>query len=40
MTGHGFRAVAATILNESGFRPDVIERPACPLRTQCRARRL
>ncbi|MBF0371601.1 MAG: tyrosine-type recombinase/integrase [Magnetococcales bacterium] len=26
MTGHGFRAVASTILNEMGFRPDVIER--------------
>ena len=26
MTGHGFRAVASTVLNESGFRPDVIER--------------
>lgn len=26
MTGHGFRAVASTALNESGFRPDVIER--------------
>jgi integrase len=26
MTGHGFRAVASTILNESGFRGDVIER--------------
>lgn len=26
MTGHGFRAVASTMLNESGFRPDVIER--------------
>jgi integrase len=26
MTGHGFRAVASTLLNESGFRPDVIER--------------
>jgi len=26
MTGHGFRAVASTILNESGFRPDVVER--------------
>lgn len=26
MTGHGFRSVASTILNESGFRPDVIER--------------
>lgn len=26
MTGHGFRAVASTIMNESGlFRPDVIE---------------
>lgn len=27
MTGHGFRAVASTIMNESGlFRPDVVER--------------
>ena len=26
MTGHGFRAVASTILNETGFQPDVIER--------------
>jgi integrase len=26
MTGHGFRAVAATILNEQGWRADVIER--------------
>ncbi|MDE3021835.1 MAG: tyrosine-type recombinase/integrase [Pseudomonadota bacterium] len=26
MTGHGFRAVASTILNETGFRADVIER--------------
>lgn len=26
MTGHGFRAVASTMLNEMGFRPDVIER--------------
>jgi len=26
MTGHGFRAVASTMLNEKGFRPDVIER--------------
>ena len=26
VTGHGFRAVASTILNEHGFRPDVIER--------------
>jgi len=25
-TVHGFRALASTILNESGFRPDVIER--------------
>jgi integrase len=25
MTGHGFRAVASTILNEAGFRSDVIE---------------
>src|ERR1019366_5136307 len=28
MTGHGFRAVASTILNEAGFKPDVIERGA------------
>jgi len=26
MTGHGFRAVASTMLNEMGYRPDVIER--------------
>ena len=26
MTGHGFRAVASTTLNERGFRADVIER--------------
>lgn len=26
MTGHGFRAVASTTLNETGFNPDVIER--------------
>jgi integrase len=26
MTGHGFRSIASTILNESNFRPDVIER--------------
>lgn len=26
MTGHGFRAVASTLLNEKGIRPDVIER--------------
>ena len=26
MTGHGFRAIASTVLNEAGFRPDVIER--------------
>jgi integrase len=25
-TGHGFRATASTILNEMGYRPDVIER--------------
>lgn len=25
-TPHGFRATASTILNETGFRPDVIER--------------
>jgi integrase len=26
MTGHGFRAIASTLLNEAGFRADVIER--------------
>ena len=26
MTGHGFRAVASTILNEQGYDSDVIER--------------
>lgn len=26
MTGHSFRAVASTILNETSFKPDVIER--------------
>jgi integrase len=26
MTGHGFRALASTVLNEAGFPPDVIER--------------
>lgn len=26
MTGHGFRAVASTVLNETGFNPDAIER--------------
>ncbi len=26
MTGHGFRAVASTILNEQGYNPDVVER--------------
>jgi len=26
MTGHGFRAIASTALNESGWSPDVIER--------------
>ena len=26
MTGHGFRAVASSMLNEAGYRPDVIER--------------
>ncbi len=26
MTGHGFRSVASTYLNEAGFRSDVIER--------------
>ena len=26
MTGHGFRAVASTMLNEAGFRADVVER--------------
>ncbi len=26
MTGHGFRAIASTTLNEKGYKPDVIER--------------
>jgi len=26
MTGHGFRALASTALNEAGFNPDAIER--------------
>jgi len=26
LTGHGFRSVASTILNEQGYRHDVIER--------------
>ena len=26
MTAHGFRAIASTVLNEHGFRADVIER--------------
>lgn len=26
MTGHGFRGIAPTALNEMGYRPDVIER--------------
>lgn len=25
MTGHGFRSMASTLLNEQGFPPDVIE---------------
>ena len=25
MTGHGFRSMASTLLNEQGFHPDVIE---------------
>ena len=26
MTGHGFRTLASTILNEKGYNPDAIER--------------
>jgi integrase len=26
MTGHGFRTLASTLLNEAGFKPDVVER--------------
>ena len=26
MTGHGFRTLASTLLNEQGYAPDVIER--------------
>lgn len=37
-SSHGFRATASTILNESGFRPDVIERQlAHATRNQVRA---
>ncbi len=25
MTGHGFRSIACTLLNEQGFHPDLIE---------------
>jgi integrase len=25
MTGHGFRSMASTLLNEQGFHPDLIE---------------
>jgi hypothetical protein len=35
---HGFRALASTILNETGFRPDVIERQLAPVeRNKARA---
>lgn len=37
-TGHGFRALASTTLNEMGFRPDIIERQLAHLeRNQVRA---
>jgi integrase len=26
MTGHGFRSLASTLLNEQGWKPDAIER--------------
>ena len=32
-TVHGFRAMASTVLNEMGFRPDVIERQLAQRRT-------
>jgi integrase len=25
MTGHGFRSIASTLLNEQGFHPDLVE---------------
>ena len=34
MTGHGVRAMASTILNETGFPPDVIERQLAHRRAQ------
>ena len=40
MTGHGFRAVASTILNEAGLPPDVIERQLAHSERERGARRL
>jgi integrase len=38
LVGHGFRSLASTILNENGFRPDVIERQLAHMpRDQVRA---
>ena len=34
MTGHGFRSMASTLLNEQGFAPDVIELQLAHARTQ------
>lgn len=33
MTGHGFRSVASTVLNESGFNSDIIERQLAHIET-------
>ena len=37
MTGHGFRSMASTLLNELGFRPDLIERQLAHKETGVRA---
>jgi integrase len=38
MTGHGFRSVASTLLNEQGWHPDLIElQPAHKERNKVRA---
>ena len=40
MTGHGFRAVASTVMNEQRVPPGRYRTPACPLRAQRCARRI
>jgi integrase len=38
MTGHGFRSMASTLLNEQGFPPDEIELQLAPCRTRKKSR--